>query len=106
VRKTVSPPKDYGASSIVSGKEGQVIGMIGKVAVSTPYQPTTKDVASDEAVDRIWSAAAKEVQADAPAVQARRLQSMKVTDREWVAELMHTMHAVLLNLMGKDSGSR
>jgi hypothetical protein len=105
VKKTVSPPKDYGASSIVSGKEGQVIGMIGKVAVSTPHQATTRDVASDEAVDRIWSAAAREVKADAPAVRARRLQSLNETNPEWFAYLVHTIREVWFYMIGKGSRS-
>ncbi len=81
-----------------------MIGMIGKVAVSTPHKATTKDVASAEAVDRIWSAAAKEVQADAPAVQARRLRMIKhdSDNWEWATLLIHN---ILLWVTGKRSGT-
>jgi hypothetical protein len=62
-----------------------VIGMVGKIAVSKPQQATTKDVESDEAVTRIWSTAAREVQSEAPAIQARRLRSMKRADARGLA---------------------
>jgi hypothetical protein len=78
--------------------------MIGKVAVSAPHTATTKDVASAEAVTRIWSAAAKEVQADAPAVQARRLQMIKQDNDDWEWAIL-LMHHIVLWITGKRSGT-
>lgn len=69
--------------------------MIGKVAVSTPHRATTKDVASDEAVIRIWAAAAKEVEADAAAVHARRHQNEQRMDWAWVVSQLRILLSIV-----------
>jgi hypothetical protein len=68
---------DHRADWILSGEDEQVSHVIGKVTVSKPRKATLKDVSSATAVDRIWSTATKEVRADASAVQARRVRSLK-----------------------------
>lgn len=54
-----------------------VVGMVGKFEIERPQKPQPKDVASPEAVRRIWQTASKAVRAEAQDVQARHIRSIK-----------------------------